>query len=63
MVETPDLDGRTAQAAALGGVGVGVVEMAEAGGVFGRFAVHGQIGLRGRDHSGAGQQQGQGGAK
>jgi hypothetical protein len=32
VVELADLDGRTAQAAALGGAGVGVVEMLEAGG-------------------------------
>jgi len=63
MVEAPDLDGRTPQAAALGRVGVGIVEMAEADAIFGRFAIHGQVGLRGRDHSGAGQQQGQGGAE
>ncbi len=63
MVKAPDFDRRAAQAATLGRVRVGIVEMAETGGVLGRFAVYGEVGLRGRDHSGAGQQQSQGGTE
>ena len=54
MVKAPHLQRRTPQAAALGGVGVGVVEMAETFGVLGRLAVYRQVGLRGRDHRSAG---------
>ncbi|MNE94846.1 hypothetical protein D3C80_1928580 [compost metagenome] len=42
MVELADLDGRAAQDAALGGVGVYVVEMLEVGGVAGGFVVDGE---------------------
>ncbi len=42
MVELADLDGRAAQDAAFGGVGVDVVEMLEAGVVAGGFAVDGE---------------------
>ncbi|MNN29521.1 hypothetical protein D3C81_1431290 [compost metagenome] len=48
MVELTDLDGRAAQDAALGGIGVDVVEMAEGGVVAGGFAVDGEgVGGRG----------------
>ena len=60
MVEVPDLDRRAAHGAALGGLRVGVGEMAETGRVLGRFAVDGQRMLRCGVHTGGAQQQGHG---
>ncbi|MNI25559.1 hypothetical protein D3C73_792140 [compost metagenome] len=61
MVEMADFDGRAAHGPALGGAGIGVLEMAEAGGVFRGFAVDGQGVLRRGAHTGGAQQQGCGG--
>ncbi len=61
MIEVADFDCRAPHRPTLRRLRIGVVEMAEAGGVFGRFAVNGQCVLRGSGRTGGTREQGEGG--